>query len=55
MGQDRIRETRRRREPAVSEGWDDAELIVELEDDDDELELEDEDVELDEWGADDEE
>ena len=43
----------------MSEGWDDAELIVELEDDDDdedeeELEL-DEDVELDEWAADDEE
>ena len=41
----------------MSEGWDDAEPIVELEDDEDEdeLELDDEDVELDEWGADDEE
>jgi hypothetical protein len=51
----------RRREPAVSEGWEDAELIVDLEDDEDEdededeLDLDDEDVELDEWGDDDEE
>ena len=45
----------------MSEGWDDAELIVDLEDDEDEdededeLDLDDEDVELDEWGDDDEE
>jgi hypothetical protein len=47
----------RRREPAVSEGWEDAELIVDLEDDEDEdeLDLDDEDVELDEWDDDDEE
>ena len=45
----------------MSEGWEDAELIVDLEDDEDEdededeLDLDDEDVELDEWGDDDEE